>query len=389
MLTYSDRPKLMRVVTDGRVVAWHLEKTLIDLQESYDLILVGQDVSNFCSELLNVKCYDLKITPKINLLADLIGLFQLICVLRKERPAIVHSIMPKAGLLTALASFFIVPVRIHTFTGQVWQTSHGFSRLFLRSLDKLVVMLNTFCLTDSPSQSTFLLAEGIVASNKEKLPCLLHGSLGGVDLNKIDYNKKGFWRSKLRSELNIPLGAFVIGYLARKTVDKGALLFIDMARDVLAEFNDIFFVFVGPDDSGGLVSAYLEKNGLESQRFIDIPQVSDHQEFLSIMDILCLPSFREGFGSVVLDAAALAVPTIGSKIPGLIDAIADKSTGILFEPGSVDALVASVRQCVTKRDSVIKMGMAARDRVLESFDSKLLSDELIRLYSNQLSSSTS
>lgn len=379
--------KLIRVVTDGRVVPWHLEKTIRDHCEHFDIIVVGENVTSFARVHESIRYIDLPITPKINILKDLWGLVQLVRILIAEKPLIIHSIMPKAGLLTALASFFLVPVRIHTFTGQIWQKKSGISRFLLVFLDKVVVSLNTICLTDSRSQSKFLSSEKITNADGSPLKCLLHGSLGGVDLEKIDISKKINWSNNVKARHSIPTNNVVIGYVARKTEDKGAFLFLRLCKIISQNFDNVSFLFVGPDDSQGAVEYFVKSDEILNGLLINVGQVENHEEYLASLDILCLPSFREGFGSIVIDAAALEVPTVGSSIPGLVDAIIHMETGIIFQPGDLEDLVASVDLLIKDRLLLTRLGKNARARVLDYFDSKVLSKELLDTYGECLAMS--
>lgn len=381
-MNYSQKPKIVRVVTDGRVIPWHLEKTLRDIEECFDVIVVGEDVSKFTFPGSQSRYYDIPITPKIRLIKDISGLIKLVILLLKERPKIIHSIMPKASLISTLAAYFIVPYRFHTFTGQVWATKTGVGRSLLKFLDKLVVKLNTECLTDSKSQSDYLRENGICKSDGSSLPYLLEGSLGGVDLKKIDFSFKEKWRESLRDKYNIPENKIVIGYLARKTLDKGALIFIELFKRV--ENDNLIFMFVGPDDSGGEITSLVERDLSDDSRFINIGYIDNHEQYLACFDVLCLPSFREGFGSIVIDAAALGVPTIGSRIPGLVDAVVDGETGFLFSPGDINSLIDIVNNISSDMDKLYLLGENSRKRVSDYFDSKLISESLMQFYKSYI-----
>jgi glycosyltransferase involved in cell wall biosynthesis len=380
----NKKPKMLRVITDGRVIPWHLEKTLRDLDSHFEIIIAGENASKFIPFDAEYRSYDIPLNPKIRLFDDFICLIKLIKILLTERPVIIHSIMPKAGLMAALASFFIVPLRFHTFTGQVWSTKSGLSRFVLKAIDKLIILLNTKCLTDSPSQSQFLLSESVRDKNKEPLMCLLKGSLGGVDLKKIDILKKDIWNRAIRQKHGIPSSNIVIGYLARKTEDKGAFLYLQLCKNLIDEFRNLSFVFVGPDDSGGTVTNILNSDEHLRRNIICVDQVNNHEEYIASFNILCLPSFREGFGSIVIDSAALSVPTVGSNIPGLVDAIIDNETGVLFEPGNIENLTNVTRKLIVNPDHLIKLGENARVRVLTYYDSQILSKNLLDFYESYL-----
>ena len=385
-MTLNQNLRVMRVVTDSRVVPWHLGKTLNMMTRDFDVIVVGENVTEYKTDYPEITFIDIPITPKISIKKDFIALIKLSLLIVKYKPHIVHSIMPKAGLLSAAASFFFVPVRIHTFTGQVWQNMVGSGRRFLKYLDKLVVSLNTLCFTDSHSQSNFLLTEGI-RDHGVALPVLSKGSLGGVDLDKISLANRRTWRSKVRLIYQIDEKIFVIGYLARKTREKGALLILDAFRRIREKYPFVYLMFIGPDDSHGELECYKLDNPDWGKNVIEIGAVTEHEEYLASFDLFCLPSFREGFGSIVIDAAALAIPTVGSRISGLVDAVVDSSTGMLFECGNCDDLYEKLCFFIESPESVKNYGNRAYERVVNHFDSLIIYSELKKVYLRLLTNS--
>jgi glycosyltransferase involved in cell wall biosynthesis len=111
--------------------------------------------------------------------------------------------------------------------------------------------------------------------------------------------------------------------------------------------------------------------------------VSNHEEYLFISDVLCMPSYREGFGSVVIDAAALGVPCIGSRIVGLVDSIADGFTGLLHPPGDINGLVECLHQLDSDKILLSELGASAKIRVTTYFSSEIMCQLLIDFYCDQ------
>ena len=152
---------------------------------------------------------------------DLVALIKLYQFLGENRFDIVHSTTPKAGLLSAIASFLArVPLRLHTWTGQQWVTMNGLIRRVSRIADWAIGKLNTHCYADSDSQRRFLITEGIVTD--EKISVLGHGSLGGVDLKRFNPDRWSLGdKQKLLSELYIPADSTIIIFIGRISIDKG------------------------------------------------------------------------------------------------------------------------------------------------------------------------
>jgi glycosyltransferase involved in cell wall biosynthesis len=375
----SEKLKVVRVVTASYVVPWHLNNTLKRMAMDFDVCVVGQNVSTNQSLYPEIQFVDIDIPRKFSLFKDLMALISLYQFLRAYRPDIVHSIMPKAGLLTAMAGFFArIPTRLHTFTGQTWATHQGVSRWFFYSIDKLINFLNHRCLTDSDSQSVFLLANQIAYLN-QALPVLLKGSLSGVDVLRFNRQALQAQADMLRNELGLTKNNVVLSFIARKTRDKGVVDMLEAFSMLANENNHIKLLFVGPDEDGEVARLRLAQPILFTN-VIDIGHVNNHEVYLAITDVLCLPSYREGFGSIVIDAAAMSVPTVGSRIPGLIDSVADGETGILFEVGMLEEFVQSLELLINDQVLREKMGNAAKMRVDEYFSADKLYAALKEFY---------
>jgi len=376
----SQKLKVVRVVTASYVVPWHLGNTLKRISSDFEVCVVGQDVSIYQETYPDIKWVDIALNRKISPIADLVSLYRLCRFFLRYKPDIVHSIMPKAGLVTALAGALCrVPVRLHTFTGQVWATKKFRARLFLYAIDKLITTLNTVCLTDSPSQSQFLYEHHIYKSAKP-LPVLGNGSLSGVDLARFDLDNMEKPAEQLCKKLGITKKNFVFAFIARKTRDKGAIDIINAFFKVAQLYPHSLLLFAGPDESEGQLAKLMTETPELFNNVLCVDQVDNHELFLAISHVLCLPSYREGFGTIVIDAAALAVPTIGSNIVGLVDSIDDNKTGLLFPVGDIEQLTTAMMSFLENPAQLKSMGIAARQRVERYFSADKLYAELKCLY---------
>lgn len=367
--------RVIRVVTAGYVVPWHLANTLRRLPQDFEVTVVGQSVSAYRDTYPGIRWIDLNLNRKVAPLSDLRALLALCRIFISIKPDIVHSIMPKAGLLTAIAGFLCrVPVRLHTFTGQIWATRHGLARGFYYAVDWLINALNSVCLTDSPSQSAYLLEHGISHAGGA-LSVLSNGSLSGVDMQRFHADAEV--GATIRSELRIPADAVVFLFLGRMNRDKGVL---DLAQ-AFAAVNDAraHLLLAGPDEEGVVANVRAIASTC-SDRIHCVGFASRPEDYMAAADLFCLPSYREGFGSVVIEAAALGVPAIGTRIPGLVDAIADGYSGVLFPPGDIDALAAIMRDALDHPEKYRQMGANARNRVEQTFSAPVLYDALKDLY---------
>ncbi len=312
--------------------------------------------------------------------ADLLALLALLRLFRKDRFDLVHSITPKAGLLAMLAARLArVPLRLHSFTGQVWVTRAGLMRTLLKSADQLIARLATHVLADSPSQREFLIAQGIVTTPKSAV--LAQGSICGVDTAR--FRPDAAARERIRQHHGIPSSAVVFLYLGRINRDKGLL---DLARafaEFCARHPDVHLLLVGPDE-GNLhaeLSAAVESctARLHHAGLTDRPQ-----EYFAAADVFCLPSYREGFGTTIIEAAAAGLPAIGSRIYGITDAIVEGETGLMFEVGNVQQLALSMRTLAGDASLRSRMGQRAQERALRDFSSAVVTAALLDYYEKLL-----
>ena len=366
----SNKIRIFRVITQKDVVEWHLNNFLLRSKYDFEVYVIGNNVSFYKNQYNNIKFIDISIKRKINLLSDIYAVLLLCYLMLKYRPTIVHSIMPKAGLLTSISGFLTKrPIRIHTFTGQVWANKNGLKRKILIFLDKLMVVLNTNNLTDSPSQSVFLFNNG-VSQNGKLIPCLGIGSLSGVDIENFNYNILLQNRPIIRKKLNIKENEFVLLFLGRKSIVKGIINLFESFND-LTDLN-LKLLFIGPDESGGKLDELLYKYSHLTHKIIHLDSVSFRQQYIIAADLLCLPSSIEGFGSIVIDSAALGVPSIGFNIVGLVDAIENNKTGILVENGSSSKFALAIRYLVENEIVYNTLKNNCISRVVNFFDANLL-----------------
>ncbi|MBY0576048.1 MAG: glycosyltransferase family 4 protein [Gallionellaceae bacterium] len=311
---------------------------------------------------------------------DLLALAQLVRLFRRERFDLVHSIMPKAGLLAMLAGRLAgVPNRIHTFTGQVWATKRGWRRSALKQFDKLIVSFATNILVDSPSQRDFLVSEGVLPQGKAVV--IGHGSICGVDAHRFhpDVQVKG----AVCAELNISIEQTVILFLGRLNRDKGILDLAVAFADIASQRRDVVLVLVGAEENVPFTRVQ-EICGVHSEQLRRVNFTPNPERYMAAADIFCLPSYREGFGQVIIEAAASGVPCVASRIYGVIDAVEDGKTGLLFPAGDTAALTQLLLKLIMSRDLRKQMGEAARVRALELFPSQNITREMLALYGKLL-----
>jgi glycosyltransferase involved in cell wall biosynthesis len=295
---------------------------------------------------------------------DLGAIWALVKLFRRERFDSVHSITPKAGLLAMSAARLArVPTRIHTFTGQVWASlPNGAKRTGLRLLDRITAMNATLVLADSPSQLAFLKAEHVVPERKGTV--LGKGSVSGVDLKR--FRPDPMTRDNLRRDLGIAQEAVVFLFLGRVTEDKGIVELLSAFDRCRTAVPTAHLLVVGHDE----MKSITKPRSVDTQlRFLG--PTDQPEKYLQMADLLLLPSYREGFGNVVVEAAACGIPTIASAIYGLTDAVEAGVTGELVEVKNVSALSESMSRLALDSEARDALAAAALQRARREFDSDL------------------
>ena len=314
------------------------------------------------------------IERKISVWADLKALWQLYLLFRRERYDIVHSVSPKAGLLAMVAARIAsLPHRVHTFTGQVWVTQRGWRRFLLKKIDCLLAALATDSLIDSPSQKEFLAIEGVCPA--ERATVIGHGSICGVDATR--FHPDGTWRDTTREELGIPPQACMVLYLGRLNSDKGIMDLAMAFRQLGSDAQDAWLVLAGPDEAS-IVDEVRRVVPPERLRYVGQTDTPEH--LMAAADLICLPSYREGFGMVLIEAAATGIPAVASRIYGITDAVVDGETGLLHSPGDISGLKLALHQLIGNSELRRTMGEKARIRALRDFSEISVTEGLMGFY---------
>jgi glycosyltransferase involved in cell wall biosynthesis len=373
------RRRLCYVVSSEMTVKAFLMEHIRAAAARYDVTVVA-NASGVALHGVPAKLISAPIARRIAPLADLRALLKLVQIFRRERFDLVHSVTPKAGLLAALAGVLAgVPVRVHSFTGQVWATRSGAARAFLKALDRLTATLSTRVLADSVSQREFLVAEGVVSA--DRIQVLGKGSVNGVD--GLRFRPDPGARMRVRERAGVPPQAIVFLYLGRFSRDKGLL---DLARafaQVAGNLPDVWLMLVGPDEDD-IAQEIREACDTAAGRLRIVGHTAEPEQYMAAADVFVLPSYREGFGSTILEAAAAGVPAVGTRIYGITDAIVEGKTGFLVPVRDPDALAARMRQLAGDAPLREEMGRAARDRVLRDFRPDELARVMLAYYETLL-----
>ena len=353
------KPELCFVVSAPMTAVAFLNGHIDYLSSDYEITVVcnfdgtEKDISK------NAHLKNIRIARKMSPISDLRAVYSLARFLKKGNFQIVHSVTPKAGLITAMAGWLAkTPIRIHWFTGQVWVLKSGVQRRALKNLDQLIAKLNTAVLVDSPSQRDFLIEQRII--NPTKAQVLGSGSIAGVDTERFRPNPEV--RVVTRAELGIDdPNAPIILFVGRLNHDKGIDTLLEaFSRQTIQQ--DSYLILVGPDEQN-----YLDRIpkvlGERLKNFRYIPFTTEPEKYMAASDIFCLPSLREGFGLAIIEAGSSGLPSVASRIYGITDSVKEGETGLLIKPGSVDELIGGLTCLLQNAGPRLEMGAHARKRV--------------------------
>ena len=366
------------VVAIPEQVRYFLVNHIVNFSSVYNVTVVSNLAKN--AHILDVlpigvKKHNIPLIREISVFSDVRALFLLARYFYRKKIKIVYSVSPKSGLLSMIAARLIgVPVRIHTFTGQVWVTKVGIMKWVLKLLDYVTAMLATVVIVDSPSQRDFLIDHNVVTADKSLV--IGEGSISGVDIER--FCPKPNVRKKIRMEMGVSDEVVVFLYVGRLKRDKGLIELSKAFLSISAELDNIALWFIGPDEDEiqGEIELIISKYS-HTVKFI--PYTTTPENYMVSSDVFCLPSYREGFGSTIIEAAACEVPSIGSKIYGITDAIQNGKTGVLVEKGNVSELAVAMKRLSNDSIYRIKLGQMAKERVLEKFDQYIISGQLLSI----------
>ena len=351
----------------------HIEQ----LSKKYDLFICCNDADKLKKKIPgNVSLININFKRSISLFHDIATFFITLFFFLKKRPNLSISFTPKIGFMVALASFAVrTPNRIHWFTGQIWAKKKGFGRMFYKLIDKLIFSLSHKVLIDGFSQRNFLIIEKIVSSNKSIV--LHNGSVGGVDVVRFKFNKQK--RIRLRKQYSVSKNTFVFLYLGRVNKDKGIAELIEAFQKIKKNL-DVLLIFVGTIEDTKLT--HLLKN---KKKILYFSYTNRPEDWFSTADILCLPSHREGFGTVVIEAASCGTPSLCSNIYGLHDAVIDNKTGFFHEVGSIDDIKQKMLYIIKNKKLVKNYGISARKKILRDFEKSVITKKLLNFIDSNIS----
>ena len=299
---------------------------------------------------------------------DVIAVMQIYFFIRQIKPHIVHSHTPKGGLLGMMsASLACVPIRIYHVRGLPFMTARGFKRLLLLLSERISCLLahQVYCVSWSIRQ--VLVETGLCPARK--ITVLGNGSSNGVDAemrfnpNRFPYGTRTF----VRQRFGIPDDAIVLGFIGRVVRDKGLTDLVEAWRRLRNDSPKLWLLIVGPLEPQDPLPPQTMDSLRRDERVRLAGEVADTSEIYTAIDVVVLPSYREGFPNVPLEAAAMALPVVATRIPGCSDSVQDGVTGLLVPVRDPVALSEAIHSYIQDEDLRRRHGNNGRQRVLREF----------------------
>lgn len=339
----------------------------------------GFDVTVICSydeglqkELgQNIHYLPVEIPRGISLSGSITAVRELVKILNKEKFDLVQYSTPNAALYASVAAKIVgVKVRNYHLMGYRYLGASGVGKKILKMMEKVTCMLSTHI--ECVSKSNLELGIDEKLFNRSKATVVWNGSTGGVDTNRFNYNKREQWRGEVRKKLGILADDFIFGFVGRITRDKGINEILKAFREMQ---RDSKLLLLGSPEGIDTIEPELWKESQQNPNIYICDSVSDVERYYAAIDVLLLPSYREGFGNVIIEAASVGTPAIVSNIPGPVDTIISQKTAFTVEVRNVPDLINKMNDI--RNSDHIKMGMDAAIYSNNTFDSTKLNSKIL------------
>jgi glycosyltransferase involved in cell wall biosynthesis len=375
------KKKLIRITTVPISLHKLLKGQLKFMSEFYDVVAVSSynDVLEQVSKNEGVRIKGVEMTRQITPIKDLKALWKMFRFLRREKPFIVHTHTPKAGIVGMTAAWFArVPVRLHTVAGLPLMETKGIKRYLLNFVEKITYSFATKVYPNSFRLRAFIISEKLC--KEKKLQVIGNGSSNGINtafFNPIRYTDDE--KKMLRKSLQIDESNFIFIFIGRLVKDKGINELIEAFVGLQARKCKLLLVGSFEKERDPL----LPKTKLEienNQNIIFVGYQEDVRPYLAISDCLVFPSYREGFPNVVMQAGAMGLPSIVTDINGCNEIILEGKNGIVIPPKNKEALSEAMRYMIEHPAERRKLAEAARPLIASRYEQQAVWNALLEEY---------
>jgi glycosyltransferase involved in cell wall biosynthesis len=375
-------PRLVYVVTSSMSVRFLRDQLSFLQRRGFEVYVVSSPGAELkrAEKAAGIHALELPMEREISPWKDCLALYRLIRIFRSVRPDVVVAGTPKAGLLGMLAAWWTrVRARVYLQWGLRLETTRGLKRLVLLAAERITAACANRVVCVSKSLRKVYLEMGLCRPDKAIV--LAAGSANGVDADHfVPTPQLREQAAAIRSQFGIPAEAPVVGFVGRLTRDKGIPELLAAFKQVLATVPEARLLLVGDFESGDPVPGECVDELKTHPQIAITGFVEDPAPYFATMDVFAFASLREGFGIVLLEAAATSLPVAAFRATGVVDAVVDGVTGTLVPGGDHAALAEAVTQYLQDRELRIRRGRNGRERVLRDFRPVRIWEELHKEY---------
>jgi hypothetical protein len=371
------KKKLIRISTIPDSLETLLKGELKMLSEYYEVVAVSSpgEKMKVLEEREGVRTVSISMERRISLVKDFISLLRLIVFFAKERPDMVHSITPKAGLLSMLAAWITrVPVRMHTFTGLVFPTATGKMQKLLIAMDRLTCFCATHINPEGEGVKRDLVNYNITS---KPLHIIANGNVNGIDLEYFDKTPEVVEKAcSYKKE-----GTFTFCFVGRMVRDKGINELVHSFLRLYQKDERVRLLLVGPFEKElDPVLPEVEEHILHHPGICYMGYQNDVRPFLVASDALVFPSYREGFPNVVIQAGAMGLPAIVTDINGCNEIVLPDLNGVIIPSKDEQALYESMKYFASHPVEVERMAANARPLIASRYEQRIVWNALLDEY---------
>lgn len=331
----------------------------------------------------HIKTVALEMTRTISPIQDLKSLYNFYKLCKKEKPLIVHSHTPKAGIVGMLgAKLAKVPIRLHTVAGLPLMETTGFKRMILDFVEKLTYSCSTGVYPNSKGLYDFIVKSKYAP--KQKLKVIANGSSNGINTSffspsQVSEEKK----NELKQQLGIKPDDFVFVFVGRLVGDKGINELVEAFSSL--DTANVKLLLVGPTEKE---LDPLKENTLHeiqtNPNILSVGYQRDVRPYFAISDALAFPSYREGFPNVVMQAGAMELPSIVSDINGCNEIIVEGENGLIFPPKQVNPLLKAMKQLLENKELYTQLKQNSRRMIVERYEQSVVWEAILQEYNNHI-----
>jgi len=379
----ESKKKLVRITTVPLSLDKILDGQLSFMNNHYEVIAISSEKEYLirCAKNEGVRYKHIEMTRKITPFKDIISLYKLILFLKKEKPLIIHSHTPKAGIIAMLASKLTnIPIRLHTVAGLPLMEEKGSKKKLLEYIEKLTYRLSTFVFTNSTGLYNHILVNKYTSENKIKV--IGNGSSNGVDINYFSPSKVSQdAQIELKSALGISQSDFTFVFVGRIVTDKGINELIEAFDNISLQKKHIKLLLVGDQEAelDPLLKSTLQIL-VKNNNILSVGFQKDIRPYLAISNVLVFPSYREGFPNVIMQAGAMELPIIATDINGCNEIIINEKNGVLIPKKNTTALEAALLRLNDDSKFYAFLKSNARTMIVTRFERKKICKTILDEY---------